>query len=136
MKTIFFSIVATLFLIAPMEAQKSSEFGTQKIHLRFGRVSMNCGGFGICLFDIDLEIEDVINIVQAFGKNGKVNVAFSAETFNLNKSKFPNNNFLVEEDFVVSPAAARALGFSKYVVKKGSYPVVLDPKTNTYNCTF
>lgn len=137
MKTLFFAFVATFFLCLPLEAQtKTERSGTQRIVLKFGRVSKNCGGFGICRFEIDITVAEIIDVFQAFNNKGRVTLNISSQNMERNRKSFPNNVLLVEEDFTVPAATAKALGLSSYTIKKGKYPVTFDSKTNTYNCTF
>jgi len=137
MKTLFFSIVATFMLCMPIQAQNpGSGSNAQKILLEFGRASRDCHGFGICRFTIDITVGELIDLFQAFNNKGKLNLNISAQAMERNKGKFANNTLVIDEDFAIPTATARALGFNSYTIKKGKYVVVFDPKTNTYNCTF
>ncbi|MBD3582044.1 hypothetical protein [Flavobacterium selenitireducens] len=137
MKTLFFALIASLFLCPSLEAQtKTGASETQRIVLKFGRVSKNCGGFGICRFEIDITVGELIDVFNAFNHKGRVTLNISAQNMERNRKNFANNVLLIEEDFTVPAATARALGLSSYTIKKGKYPVVFDSGTNTYNCTF
>jgi len=138
MKTLFFSIVASLLLSLPVEAQTKSDApaDSQRIHIKFGRPSKQCKGFGICEFTIDFTISEFIDVVQAFNNMNKLQIKMTPQTVTRNRTSLANNVLLIEEDFTVPAATSRALGFGSYTIKKGKYPVVFDSKTNTYNCTF
>lgn len=135
MKKLFFSLLAVVLLSTPMLAQNSNP---PLIQLEFGRRSMDCGGFGICIFRINATVEDIINIVAVFVSPKNLLTLKMSPTFYKNNAKsFPNGNLLIEEDFRIDSETARAIGVADgYTIKRGQYKVVFDKSTNTYNCTF
>lgn len=139
MKKILFGLIATVFFGLSANAQKTSSDSqnqTSKIHIEFGRKSKDCGGFGICKFTIDLEIEDILAIINAFKtSNDGLNINFTKEFYSKNE-RFLNSGFLtLEEDYIMDKETSLKLGF-KYpkTLKKGKYAIKLDSKTNSYNC--
>lgn len=138
MKNFIFVLLAMLAFSVSGNAQtRTSAPNEQKIHLEFGRKSLNCAGFGICIFRIELEVSDVIAIVQAFFNNGRLQVNLPAAFYDANKSKMVNNVITIEEDFLIPATETSKMGRSTgYTIKRGKYPLVLNPDTNTYSCTF
>jgi len=139
MKKILFGLIATVFFGLNGYAQKTnsdSQNQTSKIHIEFGRKSKDCGGFGICKFTIDLEIEDVLAIINAFRTNDNgVNLNLTKDFYNKNEKHLKNGFLILEEDFVIEKSTSLKLGFKdSKTLKKGRYAVKFDPKSNTYNC--
>jgi hypothetical protein len=139
MKKILFGVIATVFFGLSANAQKTSSDSqnqTSRIHIEFGRVSKDCGGFGICKFTIDLEIEDVLAIISAFRTgDGGVNLNLTKDFYNKNEKHLKTGFLILEEDFVIEKNTSLKLGFKdSKTLKKGRYPVKFDTKSNTYNC--
>ena len=142
MKTFLFSIAASLILIVSAQSQlkrssaapKTPEI--QKIYIEFGRASRQCSGFGVCKFSIDITIGELISVINAFRSADGLSVQMTSEFFIRNRARFQDNALVLEEDFKLDAKTANALGFDAFVLKKGKYPVAMDAKTNTYNCTF
>lgn len=139
MKKILFGLIATVMLSFVGNAQKTSsdtQNQTSKIYIEIGRKSKDCGGFGICKFTIDLEIEDILAIINAFKtSNDGLNINFTKEFYNKNERFLNTGFFILDEDFVIDKETSLKLGF-KYpkTLKKGKYTIKLDSKTNSYNC--
>lgn len=109
-----------------------------KVQITFGRESMDCRNIGICKFKVEITWDDVVNLFTAIvSKQGKLKIVFDKATFEQNKSSFQKNAIVLEEDFTLDRETSKAIGFANgYTIKKGVYAITLDPKTNTYNCTF
>jgi hypothetical protein len=135
MRKFLFGLLAIVLWGAPSIAQNTNP---PLIQLEFGRKSQNCGGFGICVFRVNATVEDVINLVTVFMSPKSLLMMKMSPTFYKNHiGAFPNGNLVVEEDFVLDPETARAIGATAgYTIKTGQYKVVFDKSTNTYNCTF
>ncbi len=112
------------------------EEGRKFIYIRFGRKSLQCDEFGLCVFEVNASVQDVITLITAIFKRTGLEVSFPAKFVAENKQYFKDNKFIMGEDFTLSAETARALGAKAYTIKKGVYPVVFDKSTNTYNCTF
>lgn len=140
MKKLLFGLVATMMLstFSFGQAKMVPTKEAQKIHIEIGRKSKDCGGLGICVFKIDLTPEELIQIINAFKTvDNQIKISFSQDFYKKNKGKLINNIIVIEEEFKLDEVTSKALGFEKgYTIKPGKYPIVLDDKTNTYNCTF
>lgn len=149
MKKLVLLFALCAFYCADFNAQQvGSRFGSsielvsesdglkKAIYIKFGRKSKDCRGFGICIFEITLTVEDAITLITAILQKNRVHVSFPPKFVAENAEHFKDNKIVIEEDFVLDDNTARALGVKSYVIKKGVYPVVLNKGTNTYNCTF
>lgn len=139
MKNFIFGLLAVLlFSMSGFAQTKTSAPKEERIYIKFGRVSKDCGGIGICEFTFQVEVEDIINIITAFfDRNGNLQIKIPAHVYETNKSKFANNSLSIEEDYVVPLAETSKMGrSSSFTIKTGKYPLVFNSSTNTYNCTF
>lgn len=141
MKKLFFGLIATVFLSAPLFAQDPPpphDENPPLIELEFGRRSMKCAGFGICIFRIHATTDNVIALVSAFvNPMGLLNLRMSPTYYKNNSKAFSNGYLIVDEDYKIDLETTRKIGVSDgYTIKKGKYQVVFDKTTNTYNCTF
>ena len=137
MKKLLFGLIATVLFSATGNAQKGgSENTASKIHIEFGRVSKNCGGFGICVFTIDITIDELINIINAFRtKDNGIKLNFTKEFYKLNESMLKSGYLTLEEDFTIDEKTSLELGFTESkTLKSGRYSVKFDSSSNTYNC--
>src|SRR6478672_455225 len=137
MKKFLFGLIAIVFLSAPMVAQTTTE-KPPLIELEFGRKSMNCGGFGICVLRINVTVEDVVTLVTAIANPaGLINLKMSPTFYKDHSKSFQNGYLVIDEDFRIDLETTRKIGVADgYTIKKGKYQVVFDKSTNTYNCTF
>ena len=151
MKKLIFGLIATVFMVNLSWGQKDVKDGTKPpttvnevnlnnqlkdIHIQFGRKSKDCGGFGICVFTIDITIDDIIDLIQVIFKNKSLEISLNEKIYNKNKSKFIDNQIVLEEDFIVDLTTSKALGYSKNIIlKAGKYTLNYDQKTKKYNCS-
>ncbi len=138
MKKLLFGLIATVMFGFVGSAQVKSDTKSQesKIHIEFGRKSKDCGGFGICVFTIDLTIEDLINIIGVLktSDNG-VKVNFTKEFYLQNEAMLKSGYLTLEEDFTIDEKTSLGLGFRESkILKAGRYPLKFDSSSNTYNC--
>ncbi|HLA56459.1 MAG TPA: hypothetical protein VK623_10185 [Flavobacterium sp.] len=139
MKKVLFGLIATMMFSTVSFGQSKTTTASkeQSIHLEFGRKSRNCGGFGICVFTIDITWAELAAILAGKTADNHIKLTLSDKFYTENKSRFVDGDLVMEEDFALDAGTSRSLGFSDvYTIKKGKYQVVLDSKTNTYNCTF
>jgi len=138
MKKLLLALIVVLTFTNGSFAQKATTGKTPLIEIEFGRKSKDCGGFGICVFRVNIGIEEAVALVNAFANvKGLMDLKMSPQFYKDNIKSFPNGYFLIDEDFTIDLETSRAIGFSKeYTIKKGKYKVALDKSTNTYNCTF
>ena len=138
MKKICLFLAATLMLGLTASAQKKTETTKEesKIHIKFGRVSKDCRGFGICEFWIDITVEEAIRIINALKtRNDGLTLSFNPQF--IEKNEIVNSEYLIiEEDYAIDPKTSKSLGFKvPKVLKQGKYPITFDAKSKMYNCT-
>jgi hypothetical protein len=139
MKKVLFGLIATIMLSTVSFGQSKTATASkqQGIHMEFGRKSKNCAGIGICVFTIDITWAELGAMLAGRTADNHIKLTLTNKYYAENKSRFVDDNLVMEEDFALDAATSRSLGFSDvYTIKKGKYQIVLDPKTNTYNCTF
>lgn len=129
-----------LLLSSPILAQTNPP-KPPLIELEWGRKSLNCTGFGICKFRVNLFAEDVVQVATAvlmfFRPDGQVKIQMGADYYKKNARVFQNGYLVMDEEFVIDRETMKAVGVSEpYTIKRGKYQVVFDKSTNTYNCTF
>ena len=142
MKKLVFGLMAFMLLSSSVFAQSvPPKDKPPLIELQFGRKSLDCAGFGICVFRVNLFAEDVAQVASAvlmfFRPDGHVKIQMGSDFYKRNAKSFQNGYLVLEEDFEIDRETMRAVGVSDpYTIKRGKYQVVFDKSTNTYNCTF
>jgi hypothetical protein len=123
MKKLLFGLIATVFLSAPMFAQDPppKEDNPPAFQLEFGRKSMKCGGFGICVFRVNLTVSDVVTLVSAIVNPAGLLTLKMSPTFYKNHIKsFSNGYLIIDEDYSIDLETTRKIGVSDgYTIKKG-----------------
>jgi hypothetical protein len=136
MKKLILAFALIFGIFAPsVQAQTKDDDMHPIIEIQFGRGSQGCTGFGICKFAIHLTAHDIATIVPIFFPGGLV-LKMSPDFYRANIKAFPNNVFVIDEDYTVDQASMKLIGGkSAYTIKQGKYAVKFDQSTNTYNCT-
>ena len=136
MKKVVFGLIATFMFMFNGSAQKAnSQNQPSKIHIEIGRVSQNCGGFGLCKFTIDISLEEIVQIFGLRTSDNGLTINFDQNFYKDHLNMFETGFFILEEDFTINRETSLKLGFqSAKTIKNGKYKIILDSKTNTYNC--
>jgi len=99
---------------------------TLKIHVRWGRKSRGCKGFGLCIFttfDPSIQTER-LNYYAGSTDDGHLVLMIKDKGLKEIKNYFGGNTIIIEEDFVLPDEVTKKLKLKKgYTIKKGRYQV-------------
>lgn len=95
------------------------------IHFKWGRISRDCKGFGICDFYIDVDVPlDGVKFYATTNSTGNLELEVTKLGMESVKNTFGGNTIILEEDFTVSSEACKQIGLKEgYTVKAGKYTV-------------